>query len=413
MLKFCKLSLLVVLLGILSGCNLSGTITGLKGDIEISDGNETLTLSSATDFSFSKNYLPGKPYEVSIKSAPENYSCLIENNTGVFPTANVTDVTISCEIIAFHIPMDDPAGDMLYDKKRSIIYATDKKSSKLLFMDAFTGQKINTITFDTLMPESMAISDDGNELYVSLLTQEHNNQWSELQQEGFIAVIDRDTQELIDTLHVDIDPYDIVVNGNGNLIISSGSGQWTKISMYDSEWGGLLSEGFIRQRSRLTVHPFKDTVFAANSDVSPSAFEKFSIIGNDIQSLGKLPYHGTYPINGKVWVTPNGENVIVRGGDMFLSSDMTHVSQLSEVGISDLTFDITNNVMHVGRYDNSINTYNLLDYTLISSIILDDKIQRLFTLNDKIYVISPHQGFSHNVTIIDNPCLTQVGCGAN
>ena len=92
--------------------------------------------------------------------------------------------------------------------------------------------------------------------------------------------------------------------------------------------------------------PSGDYVFAADTDTSPSDFEKFDISGTGITAIGDSPYHGDYSISGKVWVTPDGQYVISRGGHVFLASDMTYVQSISNLNSSivDVTFDENNSM---------------------------------------------------------------------
>ncbi|WP_287243824.1 hypothetical protein, partial [Pseudoalteromonas sp.] len=100
-----------------------------------------------------------------------------------------------------------------------------------------------------------------------------------------------------------------------------------------------------------------------------SDFEKFDISSDDIEALGDSPYHGDYEINGRVWVTPNGEFVISRGGDVFYSSDMTHGMAIAglDSDIIEVVFDETQNLALV-LTDSKVIRLNLSNFVEQDSI---------------------------------------------
>src|SRR5206468_548750 len=70
--------------------------------------------------------------------------------------------------------------------------------------------------------------------------------------------------------HITEDPYDLVVTSDGHLVVSSGSGQWTYIRVFDAVTGAETgAAGSIYNGSRLTLHPSEGRVYAADNGLSP------------------------------------------------------------------------------------------------------------------------------------------------
>lgn len=94
--------LLAAGIAMLVGCTptykLEGTISGLSGDLVISDGNQhTITLSTNGTFSFSPaTYKKGDAYEVVIQQQPDGQECRVANYHGAFTSASIKNVEIVC-----------------------------------------------------------------------------------------------------------------------------------------------------------------------------------------------------------------------------------------------------------------------------------------------------------------------------
>jgi len=172
--------------------------------------------------------------------------------------------------------------------------------------------------------------------------------------------------------------------------VSSGCGQWTDIYAYDAETGSVLGQAGIRERSHLSLHPSENWVFAADTDGSPLDIEKFDIRGAGIAAVGDSPYHGTYRMNGNVWVTPDGNHLITRGGDIFLASSMIFVANLTEpdVAIEDLSFNESNQTILAVGSDASVYRYDLSTWEQLDVVNPINIPHFIVELENSIYIIS-------------------------
>lgn len=295
------------------------------------------------------------------------------------------------------------------DSQRQLAYISDKAAKRLYVLDLLTGLTVKYFDF-SFMPERMTMSPDGQFLYVALLVREHSYYWWESGQEGYIAVIDLANQTLVNAFSIPTDPYDLVVNAAGKLIVSSGSGQWTSIYAFNAADGSLLGSTGIRQQSRLSLHPSGNWVFAANTDTSPSDFEKFDISGNGIIAAGDSPYHGDHRVSGNIWTSPDGQYLISKGGDLFRSDDMTFVMNLTaqNESVTQLQFDEEQNLLFVLTSDNKLKYFNLTSWQLVGQQDAGNA-QWLLLTDDGLLLIADAQQPAA-VTRISHPCPL---CGSN
>lgn len=230
------------------------------------------------------------------------------------------------------------------DPVRNRVYISDKDNRKVYFINPGIGAVEAVFEFD-LTPERMAVAPDGSRLYVALLTREHSDDWTDGEgHEGVIAVFDLENDTKEKAFWINEDPYDLVATTDGKLIVSSGSGQWTHVRIYDVDTENELGSAAIRQRSRLSLHPNQSWVYAADADISPTDIRKYLIDAGGITALYDSPYHGDHRMWGNVYAAPSGEAVVTRGGDVFRATgeqatDMTYIDSLTTTTqIDDLVF---------------------------------------------------------------------------
>jgi hypothetical protein len=94
-------------------------------------------------------------------------------------------------------------------------------------------------------------------------------------------------------------------------------------------------------------------------------------------------------MGGNVWVTPDGQRLITRGGDVFTSafdraSDMRFLQSLSAGGISEIAFDAPRDVIFTGE-GNSVRYYNLQSLLQIGSRTLSGGVDFVGVHGDAVY----------------------------
>jgi hypothetical protein len=303
--------------------------------------------------------------------------------------------------------LDFATTDTATDNINGYSYITDKQAKRLYIINLATGEAEKYFEFD-YMPESLYLQKESKLLYIALLTNEHTSYSYDENQSGYISILDTEQQSIINTFKINTDPYDIVVTKSNKLIVSSGSGQWTKIYAYSAINGEDLGSASIRQRSKISLHPDEEWLFAANTDLSPSDVRKYDISVEGIQSLSDSPYHGDHRFSGNVWTTPGGNYIVTRGGDLFKASDMTYVTSLSDNGetFEDVIFDRENNLFFALTSNETIAYFNTLSYEKIAQLQDAKEVNRLALYDDKLYA------FGENAQLLtwDHPCPI---CGDN
>lgn len=279
--------------------------------------------------------------------------------------------------------------DLAADEQNQKLYVTDKDAKRLYVVDIASGLTERYFEF-TAMPERVAFSEEQSRLYIALLDQEHQAV-SEGPATGAIVALNTSTQVIDHGFTINLDPYDLVINDEQKLVVSSGSDQWTSIHLYDASSGHLLGEAPIRQQSRLTLHPNQSWVFSATTDSSPGDIELFTISGNNLTRDGDSPYHGEYAMGGRVWATPNSNHLITAGGDIFLAPSMIYTDSIGEsaLWVHDVDFDDESGIVYTVNGNGDVNRYAESSYTPIVPLLqTENTAVRVFVVGGIPYAVT-------------------------
>lgn len=285
--------------------------------------------------------------------------------------------------------LDFTLTDLVADEQNRKLYVTDKDAKKLYVVDISTGLTERYFEFRR-MPERLALSSAHNRLYITLLDREHDH-FLTIPESGAIVSLDTTTQTLDQGFAIDLDPYDLVINSDQKLVVSSGSSQFSNINLYHATSGELLGFNHIRHQSRLTLHPNQSWVFAATTDVSPGDITLFPIEGDALNLSGDSPYHGEYSIWGRVWATPNGNHLITAGGDVFLAPSMVYTDTITAEALPlvDVAFDHTNGVAYTVNSSGEVNRYAENSFTEIIPLLqTQNTAVRVFVIDGVPYAVT-------------------------
>jgi hypothetical protein len=190
------------------------------------------------------------------------------------------------------------------------------------------------------------------------------------------------------------DPFALATTTNNKLLVSSGSGQWTTISAYNTDSGNLLGTASTYEGAMLAVDTTGNYLFSADRELSPSDIYKYDVSGTGISPMGDSPYHGDHRTGGNVWVTPNGKYVIAGGGDVFQVSDMTYVQGLTPQGqpIQSLAFDTVKNVVVVIQADKKVVSYNLDGFNGSTQLATPSDPREVVFVNGAVYLLKFEAG---------------------
>lgn len=306
------------------------------------------------------------------------------------------------------------ASDVVFDEGRLRLYATDGAGRRVVGMNLSDGSTAFSVTY-TNTPEALAMRSDGQRLYVGLVVQPHSYYWWE-PHDGYIGRIDLVSEAGAGQFRTSIDPYDLVASEDGWVVVSDGSGQWTDIASFNGSTGVEVGRGFIRQGCRLALHPDENAFYSADTDSSPSDIRRWSLnpATGEIVDVGDSPYHGEYPMSGKVWVHPRGSNLVTRGGAVMTSSnvrfeDMRFIRLLESAPFESVAFDVTHKaVFSVGYGPYPANTPMLTHYgptyEMVASYYLTNLASEVFVFGDSLYLVSVTANRTL-VTVAANPAV--------
>ncbi len=337
-----------------------------------------------------------------------NVSLQVKDTAGAVDTASVVITVDNIADFGKELTQEEAEAVLIqitdsvtHDSEQKLYY-TDKAAKKFYVLNQQTRLVEREFTFD-LDPESLTITPDGSTVYIALLAHEHSSYRWEEDQFGYIAVFDTDTQAVLEIFEVATDPFDLVATDLHKLVISSGSGQWTDISVYNAETTSVLGTQQIRERSNITLHPQQQFVYSTEySDI-----RKYDISGPGITLSSSSYYSQQGRVGDKVWVTPDGEYLISAGGDVFSASDLSFVQSMTPAGksISTLRFDSARDLIFVVDSSGALAYYNSVSFEHIDTLTADQDIQGVYLIDNELVMLVTNWEGSTTLTSIEHPCL--------
>ncbi|RYI28838.1 trypsin-like serine protease [Bacillus infantis] len=274
--------------------------------------------------------------------------------------------------------------DAVHDSELPVVYGINEDGA--LIAVNYETKSIKRLPFS--LPAESVFYDNG-ELYVTLLKGEHSSYWWNETQNGAVAIVDPQTLKIKKYFDINVDPYDIVADEN-YFYVSSGSGQWTYLKSYNKETGAEVSSKSIRQQSELFMHPDKKRVYAVNSDTSPRDMEVFTVENGIFTGGYDSPYHGDYPLDTYMTISPDGRYLFNHAGTVFRSTALkdTNMKFFTDLktGFSDVKFntELTEFYLTVG---DRIYVYDYETFTPIKTYSLSGEGYFLFNHKGKLVVL--------------------------
>lgn len=275
-----------------------------------------------------------------------------------------------------------------------IDYDMDPKEPIVYLLDSSTNEVIS-LNYDTYDVESVElglpaerITYANNKLYVTQLKGKHSHQWFDKDQQGAFAVIDATTMKQEKVINIDLDPFDIEADDNGVVYISSGSGQHTKLSSFNSKTGEIISSKGMYEQTLLEMHPSQKRLYAITTALSPRTMSSYSIMNGALSEEQRSPYHGDYPLNKDLTISPDGKYLFNSTGHIFRSSatpsaDMAYFSKLDR-SYSSIAFDTEYGELYIAENKNYIQAY---DYTTMQPF---DQLETYGTIHKMFYNQKEH-----------------------
>ena len=289
--------------------------------------------------------------------------------------------------------LDLEVTDAIMHPSKPLLYITDKSHQKLYEYNVDTNKFLREISFG-LKPESITFAN--NEIYVGLLKKEHNSQVYDEFQAGAIAIIDPGTLEVTQQLDINLDPFDIVVDKDGYIYVTSGSGQWTQMKSYSRKTKQEIDSTGIRQESYALLNTALNRIYTIDTDSSPRDMTAFNILrGKFVESRYPggydSPYHGDYDMEKNFSISPDGQYIFNGSGAIFAcggtkNTDMTYVSSLNK-GFLDIAFNEAEDLFYTSIEGNFIYVYDYKTFEGVDSYSIDSNAERLFYRNGELIAI--------------------------
>ncbi|WP_456273117.1 S-layer homology domain-containing protein [Bacillus sp. AK031] len=265
-----------------------------------------------------------------------------------------------------------------------IIYVLDGKSNSVVELN-IENQEVNAVELQFPV-ERMDYAN--GKIFVTQLKGQHSYYWWDEDQEGAFAVINTDTMELENTIHIKLDPYDIAADDNGVVYVSSGSGQHTNIESFNSVTGEKLSSQSAYQMTLISMHPSQNRLYSITTTVSPRKIGRYSIANGALTPEVRSPYHGDYDLTTDITISDDGSYLFNGTGHIFeasasQSADMVFAGKLDQP-YKAIAFDIDYNEFYTADNNNVVRAY---DYNLMRPIYQLDtygNIQHMIYKDNKL-----------------------------
>jgi WD40 repeat protein/mono/diheme cytochrome c family protein len=134
---------------------------------------------------------------------------------------------------------------------------------------------------------------------------------------GTVQVIDPWKMELRKTVSVPAPPYDVAAADGGLVFLSGGSGEWTEITVLDSNretvaarWSGVWTRSFLQ------LAPTQDRLYVSTQGVSPGYVEALPLASrlDDKPAAFRSPSPEKHALGGEFLVTPDGQFLLCKTG---------------------------------------------------------------------------------------------------
>ena len=152
---------------------------------------------------------------------------------------------------------------------------------------------------------------------------------------GLASLVDLQTATRIDEQAHSADWGDIVLDHDNRAHVIPYRDQWVAIHAIEFD-ADRSSQSFLPYAdTQLRMHPSRNWIYIATRGLSPSGFGKYDLSRFPTITETGSPYHGDYPISGNIWISEDGDRLLVAGGASFHASadpntDMTYAGRLPQ-----------------------------------------------------------------------------------
>ncbi|WP_164002395.1 PKD domain-containing protein [Pyxidicoccus caerfyrddinensis] len=156
-----------------------------------------------------------------------------------------------------------------------------------------------------------------------------------------ISYVDLATPQLVKTVTVTSEDFDVVLAGNGFAYAfpRSDPSYWVSIHCVDLATGveTLSSDWSLYAGTRARLHPNGTSIYGATNSYYSGEMEKYDISRGTARMLYRAPYNSERGVCGELWFSEDGGRIFTACGNTFRASDvraedMTYSGTLSGAG---------------------------------------------------------------------------------
>jgi hypothetical protein len=189
---------------------------------------------------------------------------------------------------------------------------------------------LSIVSLDSIEQHIVTLPQTGTGVSIS-----PNGQRAIVSHANALSLVDLISRQVLATHNVTVDVGDAVLDDNNVAHVFPLTGQWVDIHSVDMTTGTETrnTTSSIRHRTNAKIHPSGQKIYGANTDLSPSDIERYTISGNLITTVYDSPYHGDFPFCGDLWIAADGNSILTKCGVVVRATDnqptdMTFVMQL-------------------------------------------------------------------------------------
>ena len=274
--------------------------------------------------------------------------------------------------------------DVVKHPEKPVFYILDGLTNSLVSFNYETDEQQSA----TLPYRAESLAYAKGKVYVTQHKMNHEYHTGDRKEEGAYAIFDADSLKMHKLWHLEMDPYDIEANNEGQVFISGGSNQHTKLTSFDSKTGAILSQQTLYMEAKISLTPDQKNLLVISTALSPRNISTFPILGGLLQLEIRSPYHGTYDMTPDISVTPDGKYILNGFGSMFSANTMKYLGTLDRQ-FSTFAVDVDSGELHTAFDNNLIQTYDypalvskdqLVTYGDVNKLFYDKQADELIAL---------------------------------
>ena len=207
------------------------------------------------------------------------------------------------------LPVEPTIVDLVKNPDKPIVYYIDGKSKSLIMLNLETkSKKVVELTH----PAEKLVIKNGK-IFVTQHIQERSPYNSMETQKGLINVYDAENLSFLKAVNVNIDPFDIAVDDEETLIITSGSDQGisSEIHTYNWQTSEHLSSANLFSQQLIELSPTQNKVYTVHSSHYTGRMEIFSLTDGIIKKETMEPrFFDTINLRGYVQMSLDGNGYL-------------------------------------------------------------------------------------------------------